>query len=95
MGREKRRILIFGALGYFKSGPFCKAEVAVFQTPSPLLFQMFESGSEKFSNSRIQLLFKLRLPTMQLKFSNVFIKKYHIGKSHKLLLRKIKKRLPF
>jgi len=57
-------------------GPFWKAEVALvtFSDSESASVPNFESGSgsEKFQNLRIRLLFRLWLPWMQPKFSSVF-----------------------
>jgi len=67
----QRRIFIFGALGYFVLGLFWKAEVSVV-TPLVPKFLHSDPGPKNFKILRIQLLFRLRLPSMQLKLSNVF-----------------------
>jgi len=75
----QRRIFIFGALGYYKFGALLDGRSGrshIFRLRLRSCSEIFETGSgsdsEKCSNLRIRLLFRLRLPSMQPTFSNVY-----------------------
>jgi len=76
----QRRIFIFGALGYYKLGALLEGRSGrshIFslrpRSCSESVEPRYRSESAKFSNLRIRLLLRLRIPSMQSKFSNVFI----------------------